>query len=299
MSFPSVSVIIPSFNEGDWLERTVRGVLEKTDYPDFEIIVVGDGCTDGSVEALSCKRWPNVKILDLPQSVGAIAARNQGVNLAQGEVLVFIDSHQEPITDNWLKVLVNLLERPGCGAATINIASIGEVDRLGFLYTLKDWTLEPTWKRPHKETAACLTSAIPGGCFAIKKALFKSTGGFNKHLKKWGREDFEYSLRLWRLGYDLWFSDEAIMGHAFDHKRAFEISWDEVDFNTLWTAESLMDKAQITKVKQTLQAIRPNTFKTIESQMRDSVINTVKKKLEADFKRDFVDYKKSFLHLDS
>lgn len=295
MLYPQVSVIIPSFNEGTWLERTVRSCLEKTDYPDFEIIVVGDNCNDGSVEALQAKHFPNVKIINLPISQGAIVTRNQGVGLAQGEILVFIDSHQEPITDNWLKVLVNLLQKPNCGAATINIAPLGEVDRLGFLYTLKNWTLEPTWEYPKTSTIEIEAPAVPGGCFAIKKNLFFKTGGFNSHLKKWGREDFEYSLRLWRQGYDLWFSSEAIMGHAFDHHRAFEVSWEQVDFNTLWTVYTLFDKESIALVEAEIKQARPQVFKKIKLKITTEISKEPPKQLS--LVRSFSDYRKKFIRL--
>jgi len=294
MFTPRVSIVIPSFNEGSWLERTVRGCLEKTNYPDFEIIVVGDGCSDESIKTLSGLKFPNVKILELEKSVGAIETRNKGAALATGEVLVFIDSHQEPMSANWLEVLVDLLDKPNCGAATINIASIGEADRLGFLYTLKNWSLEPTWTKPENISNNQLAPAIPGGCFAIKKSLFTATGGFNSTLKKWGREDFEYSLRLWRQGYDLWFSGEAVMGHAFDHKRAFEISWEQVDFNTLWVAHTLFDQEHINLVETTLKKARPKIFENIKKE----ILKETQKSNPQTYllKRDFKTYKDTFIN---
>lgn len=294
MSTPRVSVVIPSFNEGDWLLRTVRGVLEKTDYPDFDIVVVADGCTDDSVEKLKKARLPNLKILELSTSQGAVVARNKGAEVAQGEVLVFIDSHQEPVTSNWLTVLVDLIKKPNAGAATVNITAIGEKDRLGFLYTLKDWSLEPTWVRPENPNIDQKTSAIPGGCFAIKKTLFSQTGGFNPNLKKWGREDFEYSLRLWRLGYDLWFSPAAVMGHAFDHNRAFEISWDQVDYNTLWVAELLMDALAVDCVRKDLSAKRPKTYLKVSKALENSNFPAVLDALKPQLVRSFAEYKKVF-----
>ena len=274
--------------------RTVLGCLEKTDYPDFDIVVVADGCTDNSVETLKRAKLPNLKIVELPKSEGAVVARNKGAAVANGEVLVFIDSHQEPITANWLTVLVDLLKKPNAGAATVNITAIGEKDRLGFLYTLKDWSLEPTWTRPKNPEIPQVTSAIPGGCFAIKKTLFTQTGGFNPNLKKWGREDFEYSLRLWRLGYDLWFSPEAVMGHAFDHKRAFEISWEQVDYNTLWIGEMLTDTTAVECIKEDLKTKRPKTYAKVIQSLERSNLPAVLAKLKPQLVRSFADYKVLF-----
>lgn len=297
MSTPLVSIIIPSFNEGDWLTKTVKGCLERTNYPDFEIVVVADGCTDDSVAQLGACNFPNLKIIELPSSQGAIVARNKGAAEAKGEVLVFIDSHQEPITPNWLKVLIDLLDKPRCGAATINISSLGEADRLGYLYTLKNWTLEPTWEKPKNPDGERLAPAIPGGCFAIKKSLFTATGGFNVNLKIWGREDFEYSLRLWRLGYDLWFSPSAVMGHAFNHKRAFEISWDQVDYNTLWIARTLMNTEALNKVIEAVTQERPQVISKVKKSLGQSNIEIFSAQLSESFTRPFEDYQQQFITL--
>lgn len=297
MSSPKVSIIIPSFNEGEWLARTVRGCLEKTNYPDFEVVVVADGCTDGSVEQLHQYKFPNLKLIELPKSQGAIVARNRGAERASGDVLVFIDSHQEPMSEAWLQVLTQLLEKPKCGAATINIASIGEADRLGYLYALKDWTLEPTWQKPKVLKAEQLTGAIPGGCFAIKKSIFNATGGFNPCLQKWGREDFEYSLRLWRLGYDLWFSPKAVMGHAFNHKRQFKISWEQVDFNILWVAHTLMDEEAQAQIHQALQKKRPQNFKKVTTALQSAPLAAAQAQLDVALKRGFAAYREKFVGL--
>lgn len=79
------SVIIPSQNEGFWLEKTVKGVLENTNYPDFEIIVVADFCSDGSADFLKQKNFPNVKLIETPKLEGSIKTRNSGAREAEGE----------------------------------------------------------------------------------------------------------------------------------------------------------------------------------------------------------------------
>ncbi len=288
----SFSVIIPSYNEGAWLERTVMGVLENTNYPEFEIIIVADNCTDNSTDFCKQKSIPNVVLLETSHNLGAIEARNYGASIAEGENLVFIDAHEVPETDNWISVLFDLLEKPNTGAATIPISSFEDPQRIGYVYRLKDLALEPAWESRESKHLP-LVPVIPGGCFAIKKSVFIETGGFNPLLKKWGREDLEYSLRLWRMGYDLRSSKAAKIAHAFSHKRAFEISWDQVDHNILLIADLLFSSEACKKVCTHLKKIRPQNYDKIYQQLlNNEAYQAYKAKLL--LKRSFEDYKIEF-----
>lgn len=90
-----VSVIIPVYNGERYLAETIDSALAQT-YRPIEVIVVDDGSTDGSADV--AKRFvPSVQYCRQPNS-GAGAARNQGVELAQGEFFAFLDAD-----DLWVK----------------------------------------------------------------------------------------------------------------------------------------------------------------------------------------------------
>jgi GT2 family glycosyltransferase len=288
------SVIIPSHNEGDWLKKTVFGVLENTTYPDFEIVVVADGCTDNSCDFLK-NGVPNVKLVSLPTSVGAAKARNEGAKNADGDLFVFLDSHMIPTEESWLSELALQLENEKVGAATLKIPYLEEANRVAYIYTIKDLLLEPTWVAPTSKTEVQQVPAIPGACFGIRRAMFESTGGFDSGLMKWGREDLEYSLRLWRLGYDLTMSPRAGIAHSWERKRTFEISWNEVDYNILRTALTLLSPDYADKVTAHLQTIRPqNVTKYLHLLKQDERFGSRKTELTAQFKRSFHDYLRTF-----
>jgi GT2 family glycosyltransferase len=288
------SVIIPSHNEGDWLKKTVFGVLENTTYPDFEIVVVADGCTDKSCDFLH-KGVPNVKLIQPETSVGAAKARNEGAKIAEGDLFVFLDSHMIPTDESWLSELALQLENEGVGAATLKIPYLEERNRVAYIYTIKDLLLEPTWVSPTSKTEVQQVPAIPGACFGIRRAMFQKTGGFDSGLMKWGREDLEYSLRLWRLGYDLTMSPRAGIAHSWERKRTFEISWNEVDYNILRTALTLLSPDYSDKVAKHLQTIRPqNVTKYLHLLKQDEEFQTRKKILSQQFTRSFHDYISTF-----
>ncbi len=97
---PAVSVVIPTYNRRAQLAQALDG-LAKQDPVDggFEVIVVSDGCTDGTDEYLASDDVPvPVTALRQPNS-GPAAARNRGIDAAQGELVVFIDDDVVPEHD--------------------------------------------------------------------------------------------------------------------------------------------------------------------------------------------------------
>jgi len=99
-SEPKVSIIIPTYNQSQYLEEAMESVLNQT-YQNIEIIIVDDGSTDNTSEVV--KSFDN-KIIYIPQkNKGASSARNAGIKKAQGQYVAFLDSD-----DMWIK---NKLEK--------------------------------------------------------------------------------------------------------------------------------------------------------------------------------------------
>ncbi|MCF7812607.1 glycosyltransferase [Candidatus Gracilibacteria bacterium] len=298
MNHPSFSVILPSHNEGEWLEKTVRSVLEETDYSDFEIIVVSDGSTDSSTDFLKQKKVPNTKLLELSRPMGAAQARNAGGEKARGDLLVFLDAHMKVIDSSWLKHLAMLLRDPSVGGASLAIAHLEDPEKVGFIYTIKDLALEPTWIIPEKKNISQKVPALSGACFGIRKEIFDQTGGFDEGLRKWGREDFEYSLRLWRLGYDLLLDPTVGVAHSWARKRTFPISWNEVDYNILRTSATLFSPEYHQKVVNFLRSQRSgNVLRIVRELEKDIFFQKRYSDLQSQYDRSFEEYRDYFFDL--
>lgn len=89
MSHPLVSVVIPTYNRSGYVVEALDSVLRQT-YPDYEVIVVDDGSTDGTHEALKPYR-DRIRYVR-QENLGEGAARNLGVSHARGEYVAFLDS---------------------------------------------------------------------------------------------------------------------------------------------------------------------------------------------------------------
>ena len=113
---PKISVVVPVYNVRDYLERCVSGVKAQT-VPDWELILVNDGSTDGSGDLCRALAGEDgrVLVLDRPNG-GAAAARNTGLDAATGNTVTFLDA-DDSIAPDHLETLSALMENTGADAA--------------------------------------------------------------------------------------------------------------------------------------------------------------------------------------
>lgn len=91
---PTVSVIIPTYNREETISRSVDSVLAQT-FDDFELIVVDDASTDNTATVMDQYDAPRVQFVSHDENRGGSAARNTGINHAEGEYIAFLDSDDE------------------------------------------------------------------------------------------------------------------------------------------------------------------------------------------------------------
>jgi glycosyltransferase involved in cell wall biosynthesis len=182
---PKVSVIIPTYNRLPMLKEAVESVLAQ-DFEDFELIVVDDGSTDGTVDEIT-RYGGRVKLLQHKENRGVSAARNSGILHARGKYIGFLDSD-----DLWvkgkLKTQVNFLDEnpqyPLCYTDEIWIRRGKRVNPMVKHAKFSGWILEK-----------CLPLCIISPSSALmRKTLFSKVGLFDEALPVC--EDYDLWLRV-------------------------------------------------------------------------------------------------------
>jgi glycosyltransferase involved in cell wall biosynthesis len=105
-----VSIVIPVYNE----ERRIRGVLENygNSFPNYEIVVVCNGCTDNSLNIVKelKKKYSQINILNFEKKLGKGGAVLEGFKFCKGEIIGFVDA-DDSIEPEEIKKLLILLEK--------------------------------------------------------------------------------------------------------------------------------------------------------------------------------------------
>lgn len=175
-----ISVIVPCYNSGRTLKRTILSIKEQT-WNQKEIILVNDGSTDHlTIEVI--KELQDEKIIKLinQENFGLAAARNTGVNQSSGNYLFFLDA------DDWIEP----------SALQIMYKKLLENNNSGYIFT--DTYLEGKrngfLKNEYNFFEQLFLNQIPYSIFISKKNFIKN--GFYDENMKLGYEDWEFNVRL-------------------------------------------------------------------------------------------------------
>jgi len=128
---PTVSIVTPTYNREATLGRAVDSVLRQT-YPDWELIIVDDGSTDGTDAVLAGYPDERIRVVRHARNSGATAAKNTGLDQVRGEWFTILDSDDEMVPDA-LEVMLDYARRTGANAITCNCvdSQTGEMTGLG------------------------------------------------------------------------------------------------------------------------------------------------------------------------
>ena len=186
---PRFSVIIPTFNRIDLLKETIASINRQA-YQSYEVIVVDDGSTDGTIAWLA-ENEPSIPIVRQDRQ-GPGAARNAGARIARGAYLAFLDSD-----DLWLPWTLQAYDRiifeVGNPAFVAGRQHLFEGSSSDCLDALKEQELEMQCFRDYFSSSDAWRW-WGASSFVIKKEVFLRVGGFSE-LNVYA-EDADLALRL-------------------------------------------------------------------------------------------------------
>jgi cellulose synthase/poly-beta-1,6-N-acetylglucosamine synthase-like glycosyltransferase len=201
----TISIVIPTFNGGSGLDRSIRSLQRQTLRP-FEIIVVDDGSTDAT-RALA-ERARAQGLVDMVICHGTRCGRspaiNAGVRFARGDLILTVDADTE-FEPTALGRLAAVFEDPRVGGASGNIAIRNERDSIWTGLQSVEYLMSITAGRSVLDAVGAI-ACLSGACSIYRRDVFLRQGG----LDVGPGEDLEYSLRLRRLGYHIRFVPAAM-----------------------------------------------------------------------------------------
>ncbi|GAO01702.1 poly-beta-1,6-N-acetyl-D-glucosamine synthase [Anaeromyxobacter sp. PSR-1] len=204
--WPPVTVLIPSYNEGENAEETVSHALA-LDYPDFEVVAINDGSSDdtGAVLERVAARDPRLRVVHLAENQGKAMGLQAGALLARHEILVCIDGDAllDPNAAHWL--VRHFVESPDVAAVTGNPRIRNRSTLLGRVQVGEFSSIVGIIKRAQRVFGRIFT--VSGVITAFRKSAVHQVGYWSADMLT---EDIDITWKLQRAGWDVRFEPRAL-----------------------------------------------------------------------------------------
>lgn len=189
---PLVSIIIPNKDEKETLKTCIESIREKTEYDNYEIIIVENNSTTEEIFQYykELSQDPRIRLLRWKKEFNYSAINNYGVSHAKGEYLLFLNNDVKVITLGWIKEMLGVCQRPEVGAVGVKliypdntIQHAGCVIGIGGIagHMFVDMPANRTGYL-HKASILQDMSAVTAACMMMKKTAFEEAGGFTEKL---------------------------------------------------------------------------------------------------------------------
>jgi glycosyltransferase involved in cell wall biosynthesis len=203
MLSPSISVIIPCYNQGHYIDDALNS-LKICESDLFEIIIINDGSTDSfTIKRLAELEQEGYYIVQ-QNNQGLSSARNTGIQLAKGKYILPLDADNK-IRKEYLTEALNVLEQNQDVAVVYgNAAYFGERDGV---WAVGDYNLQKL-----------MICNYIDACAVIRKSVFKTMGAYDTSLKLFGLEDWEFWLRISFAGYRFHYINQILFDYRVLNK---------------------------------------------------------------------------------
>lgn len=201
---PLVTVVVPAFNEGKVILRTLQSLIA-SDYSKFEIIVVDDGSTDDTYDLAVAAYGADTRVSIFKKENGGKAeALNFGWRKATGEVVIALDA-DTLFTKHTISSLAHRFADQTIGAIAGN-AKVGNRINIVTKWQALEYVTSQNFDRRAFSSLNCIT-VVPGSVGAWRRSVLEETGGFSSDTLA---EDQDLTILVRKLGYRIGYEEAAI-----------------------------------------------------------------------------------------
>lgn len=236
---PLVSVIVPTRDQVALLRTCIRGLLDRTRYPNLEIVIAdNDSREPGALAFLAeISADPRVRVVSWPYPFNYSAINNVAVKAARGAYLCLLNNDIEVIDEDWLCELMRYAVRPESGAIgakllypdrTIQHAgvTVGMGNAAGHAHRgLPE--LAPGYFA--HALVAHRVIAVTAACLVVRRDRFEAVGGFDEVALRIAYNDVDLCLKLHHAGLENYYVPSAVLIHRESKSRGLDMAPEHVE----------------------------------------------------------------------
>jgi O-antigen biosynthesis protein len=231
---PPVSLIVPTRDRVELLRDCIDGLLDKTDYPSVEILIVDNDSrepeTRDYLAAIAAR--PNVRVLPYPGPFNYAAINNFAVRQARHAVIGLVNNDIAVIDGGWLREMVSHAVRPEIGAVGAKLYyPDGTIQHAGTIVGLGGGADHAFRHFPRDATGYCgrlvLTqslSAVTAACMLLRKSVYEAVGGLDAEHLAVAFNDVDLCLRIRDKGYRVVWTPFAELVHRESASRGSDLA---------------------------------------------------------------------------
>ena len=185
---PKISVLMPVYNGEQFLDKSIKSVLDQT-FNNFEYIIINDGSTDDSLKIIESYEDSRIKIINFSKNMGITAALNNGLNAAKGDYIARQDQDDISHPERFM-LQVEYLENNDVDLVDANFIFIDENDKY-----IQDY--EKRYFNPDETLSHLFFYEMVHASIMCKRLIFTK---YNIQYRKRPTEDYDLFIRLAKAG---------------------------------------------------------------------------------------------------
>ncbi|MDJ0555554.1 MAG: tetratricopeptide repeat protein [Microcoleaceae cyanobacterium MO_207.B10] len=228
-----VSIIIPTRNLGEILDRCIESIFTQTTYPNYEVIVIDNGSDEPEtlsiIEAWKNKQPERFKSYELNIPFNFSKLNNYAVEKAEGDYLLFLNNDTEVKTPDWLESMVEQAQREKIGAVgSLLLYPDNTIQHAGVVLGMRSVAdhshrgFSPTDAGYNGQIISVNNySAVTAACLMCRREVFEQVGGFDEELAV-AFNDVDLCLKMVHKGYRNIYLPHAVLYHHESKSRGVE-----------------------------------------------------------------------------
>lgn len=223
----SVTIIIPNKDKVEFLEPCLNSLLDKTDYPHYDVIIADNQSSDPDIfdyyEKIVARYPDKVRIVDYPHPFNYSAMCNLAAAEASGEYLLFLNNDTQILHPEWLARMMAHGQRPEVGVvgARLSYPETGKIQHAGVVLGIGLIADHPFISHcdltdPGYLNRALLEqnySAVTGACQLVRKSLYQEVGGLDAEALTISYNDIDLCLKVVAAGFKVVWTPFATLIH--------------------------------------------------------------------------------------